>query len=402
MSVTLDPIINTNTFGVWKDRTNDIIQALEDVVTIGGPTANAEGNITIRGDITSTANVIVDVIKPYTTVSPQVLIDAPLKNEGELTIGNGGDGAGKLTFLDDSTITWKIHTNADHSQLDIIKGTRYFRIDGNDGTITGSNVEIHGDILPSTNSIEEGSNNLYFTNTRARQAVSVAAGSSISYDNTTGVFDFTLPDIPEYGVQASKALSREADGINYNFGVNFDDETIKINSSNQLYANSAAIISMFSEGTGVDITETGTISIGQAVGTSSSVTFGGVTSGGNVDVKSGTNVTIRLTASDGSIVAEGDITAFGSASDARLKENVTTIESSLDKVSKLGGYTFNYIDKPDTRMAGVIAQEVQEVLPEVVYENEGHLAVRYGNMVPLLIEAIKELKAEIEELKKNK
>jgi len=108
---------------------------------------------------------------------------------------------------------------------------------------------------------------------------------------------------------------------------------------------------------------------------------------------------------DGDFFARGDITAFASLSDRQLKENIENIPNALEKVSKINGVTFNYIGSKES-MTGVIAQEVQEVLPEVIYETVDNtredgraLAVRYGNMIGLLIEAIKELKAEVEQLK---
>ena len=110
----------------------------------------------------------------------------------------------------------------------------------------------------------------------------------------------------------------------------------------------------------------------------------------------------------GALITTGDITAFGSLSDIRLKENIEPITNALDKVSQIGGYTFNYKKNPDVRMTGVIAQEVEKVLPEVIYtttdinSDEENLAVRYENMIGLLVEAIKELKTEVEELKKGK
>ena len=108
--------------------------------------------------------------------------------------------------------------------------------------------------------------------------------------------------------------------------------------------------------------------------------------------------------SNGNFIATGDITAFGSASDKSLKENVEPIENALDKVDAINGYTFNYIDAPEKgRVPGVIAQELEQVLPEAVYETEdGKKAVRYDNTVALLIEAIKELKQQVENLKTNK
>ena len=99
----------------------------------------------------------------------------------------------------------------------------------------------------------------------------------------------------------------------------------------------------------------------------------------------------------GNVTAAGNVTAY---SDARLKKNVQTITDSLQKVSNLRGVTF---EKDGKNGLGVIAQEVREILPEVVHENEnGLLSVAYGNIVGLLIESIKELKAEIDELKKSK
>ena len=103
----------------------------------------------------------------------------------------------------------------------------------------------------------------------------------------------------------------------------------------------------------------------------------------------------------GDIVASGDVTAY---SDISLKSNIQTIDNALDKVTALRGVTF---DKDGRKGSGVIAQEVEEVLPEVVHTNDDGLkSVAYGNMVGTLIEAMKEqqeqinqLKAEIEKLK---
>ena len=97
----------------------------------------------------------------------------------------------------------------------------------------------------------------------------------------------------------------------------------------------------------------------------------------------------------GAFTATGNITAF---SDARLKENVETIEGALDKVSQMRGVMY---DKDGERGTGVIAQEMQQVMPEVVMDSGrgDYLSVAYGNIVGVLIESIKELKAEIEALK---
>jgi len=100
----------------------------------------------------------------------------------------------------------------------------------------------------------------------------------------------------------------------------------------------------------------------------------------------------------GAITASGNITAY---SDIKIKKNIEVIPNALDKVSQIRGVTFERTDiESDKRYTGVIAQEIEAVLPEVVQEDsKGIKTVAYGNIVGLLIEAIKELKAEIEELK---
>ncbi len=110
----------------------------------------------------------------------------------------------------------------------------------------------------------------------------------------------------------------------------------------------------------------------------------------------------------GELLVAGDITTEYSTSDIKLKENLKLIEGALDKVSQINGYTFNYInDEQKNKVVGLIAQEVEKVLPEVVYEFERDggdkaKAIRYGNVVALLVEAVKELKQKVDELEKNK
>jgi hypothetical protein len=92
----------------------------------------------------------------------------------------------------------------------------------------------------------------------------------------------------------------------------------------------------------------------------------------------------------GDIYSTGNITAY---SDKRAKENIEKIENALDKVCTLGGYTYTMKGQKYT---GLIAQEVLEVLPEAVTgSEETNYALAYGNMMGLIVEAIKELKQKI-------
>ena len=96
----------------------------------------------------------------------------------------------------------------------------------------------------------------------------------------------------------------------------------------------------------------------------------------------------------GAITASGDITAF---SDKRLKSDIETIDNALDKVMNMRGVSFT---KQAEKKIGVIAQEVEKVLPEVVSDGE-YKSVAYGNMVGVLIEAIKELKSQLDNHKQG-
>ena len=115
--------------------------------------------------------------------------------------------------------------------------------------------------------------------------------------------------------------------------------------------------------------------------------------GGNVGI--GTTSPSEKLEVSGNILASGDITAF---SDANLKENVETVSDALDKVKGMRGVTFNKIGE-EKRSVGVIAQELLEVLPEAVRKSGEHYSVAYGNIVGVLIEAMKEQQAQIDELK---
>ena len=100
----------------------------------------------------------------------------------------------------------------------------------------------------------------------------------------------------------------------------------------------------------------------------------------------------------GAIIATGDVTAY---SDERLKDNIANINNAMDKVDQLRGVTFTHKDT-GTESTGLIAQDVQKVLPEAITEdNDGYLGVKYGNMTGLLVEAMKELKDRIEALEEE-
>jgi len=108
---------------------------------------------------------------------------------------------------------------------------------------------------------------------------------------------------------------------------------------------------------------------------------------GTLNIGDSTNFVATVTAQD-----------FNSVSDLNLKTNIESIENALDTINKMDGYTFNW--KSDGEIGiGVIAQEVEEILPDIVKTNEDSVkSVSYVSIIPVLIEAIKELSNKIDDL----
>ena len=126
------------------------------------------------------------------------------------------------------------------------------------------------------------------------------------------------------------------------------------------------------------------------------ITAGTVSASKAVIVDSNKDISgFRNISNTGTITASGDITAF---SDERLKSDIETIDNALDKVMNMRGVSYT---KQAEKGIGVIAQEIEKVLPEVVTDGE-YKSVAYGNIVGVLMEAIKEQQKQIDELKKDK
>ena len=155
----------------------------------------------------------------------------------------------------------------------------------------------------------------------------------------------------------------------------------------------------------------------QGIATTDDVTFNDITGSGLLSVTgTGTSeftshlkshclgVGMNPTGTAGEIHASADIVAY-SSSDKRLKENIKPIENPLGKIAQISGNTFDWVENSEVHShkgsdIGVIAQEIEAVLPELVTTREnGYKAVKYDKVVALLIEAVKDQQAQIDELK---
>ena len=186
-----------------------------------------------------------------------------------------------------------------------------------------------------------------------------------------------------------------------NIGIGTDSPDVKFHVS----GGNARIAGTETSGSFFDISPSNTGSDGISLGAS----YYGSGSYGPIKFSTGGAERMRLEA-DGDLHVDGNVIAYSTTtSDERLKKDIVKIDNALDKVSQLSGYTFEYISD-GKKSAGVIAQEVEKILPSAVSETTlpvklgdddktEYKVVQYDQLHGLMIEAIKELKAEIEELK---
>lgn len=409
MSTSLSAITNANTFGQWKDRTNQIITALGGTVTIGDSETNT-GNIVIDGNISGTGTLFIDTIDATSSnASNLIAINADAKLTGELQINS--TVATEVKYYLSDTLTWTVGTNATHTQFDIKKGTARLRIDegvNSAGTITGVNLTIADDLLPDSISSDITGNAATATawdTGRTIELTGDVTGTSGSFDGSGNLsfavavadnsHNHTISNVTDLSTTLSGKLSTGGGTLTGSLKIN-DEYNLQLGTD-------ATTRTTLRQGTFSTVSDCFSIVTTGVSGVNPDAYWS--LPGSTLYIANNIDATIALS-STGSIVAEGDITAFGTVSDITRKENIVKIEGALDKIAKVSGYTYNYIGN-STPMTGVIAQEFEEVLPQVVYETkllDGTMskAVRHGNIVGLLIEAIKELKAEIEELKKDK
>ncbi len=413
MSRTLSQITNQNTFGVWKTRTNDIIDVIGSVVTIGDSETNS-GNVVITGDITSSGTLYIDTLQETDSNSSNTItVNSNLGVEGNLILDKT-TGAGKIEFQSANTPTWKIETSADHTDLDIALGSEYVRFDSDANTITSSTWTIDNAMMPASLTADTTGNAGTATAWAASRTVTFATGDvtgNFSIDGSADISDVELivaDNSHNHTVANITNLTTTLNGFAPLTGAAFSGDVQIAEGENIYFGNQNSNTDGYATVRYGDFaTGSRIFSIGLQDGSVNDVNSMIINlDGKSMYINNGLDSKLSINGTSGSLVTEGDITAFGSVSDRNRKENIVKIDNALEKVAQISGYTFNYIGD-GTPMTGVIAQELEEVLPEVVYETESpdgtqSKAVRHGNIVGLLIESIKELKAEIDELKKDK
>ena len=404
-------IATTQTFQNWLDKTNEMVAIFRDsAVTASGSGDSTTGDATLVGDFTANNVIVFDELSvdevTARTAGGTIAYDSPISITGatqSVVATFQFNASGGRTRYTNGTYAWDIgmDNSTDTNFIMNSLAGEQFKLTPN-GVLTVPSIVTTADITIGT-SITTA--NLTSTDTLT---ANVAVITDLTSNNIKGQFtgDIYHPDgtkIFENGGPASNIPATFTGNVNGTVSslTNHDTDALDEGDDN-LYFTTSRVRGALTPGTGVgiiadpnDSTKT-LIAIGQAVNTNSNVNFKTITLN---NAASTPDNKIYLNGADGSITAEGNITAYGSVSDVTMKENVVPIDNALEKIQQLGGYLFNY-KGDDTPMTGVMAQELLNVIPEAVYEiekdGETKYAVRHGNLVGLLIEAIKELSAKLD------
>ena len=399
--------INTSqTFQNWFDKTNDLVEELRDnIITASSSGDTTTGDATLIGDFTST-NLIASTLlssNEIAAVGSLINFQDPIQITGTsattatfLYAGTGGQ-----TRYTDGNLSWDVgleSSNPGNFIIDTGAGQTKLELSVA-GTLTVPNLVVTDVISANTISlggggsglntddITEGTQNLYFTDARAIGAFTGGDGISIANDGTIsfdGEGKLTTYEGDEFrlagSVDIGNSLKSYIEGA-LQVGVPYGQ--LKSDWGGQTWE----VLTWFPSGISVNGYGYFTDDIR--------------TNGGDIVVKTGSTIKAFMD-QDGNGYFTGDVTTKGNASDERLKENIVPLEKGLGTVEQIKTYTFNYKDRPEDTLPGVIAQEIEQILPEVVYdiemEDDTYKAVRYQQIVPVLVNAIKELSDKVKDL----
>ncbi|RPH07833.1 MAG: tail fiber domain-containing protein [Alphaproteobacteria bacterium TMED194] len=395
-------ITTAQTFQTWFDKTNEMVNLFKtDVITASSGGDTTTGNATLVGNFTA-SNLIASTQVTTNTIGAGSSAVINFSDPIQVTSGTSVaatflyTGTGGQTRYTDGAISWDIGHDSDGGHTFIIDtgtGQKKFQLTAA-GTLTVPNVIVTESLSANslslgaggsglnTDDITEGSTNLFYTDARARGAftggdgINVSASGVISFDgegelNTYQGNEFITTGSVS-GNEAALVTGSRLSGVPIG--------TLK----SEWSGNNYNVLQWFPSG--ISVAGYGQFADDVQV------------TGGDVIVKTGSTTTARIY-ENGAAIFSGDVTTNGSFSDKRLKENIVPLQKGLEEVEQIKTYTFNYKDRPEDTLPGVIAQEIEKILPEVVYdiemEDDTYKAVRYQQIVPVLIEAIKELSDKV-------
>jgi hypothetical protein len=368
MAKTYAPILITDTFQDWLDRTNLLTDELANwIVTTDTTIAGGEtnGNASINGNLDAFM-MSTPIIRGGTNVAGTALsIDSNATANFDFTVNQDLTVLGDTVFANVAVTNLTASANVNALDLYVTNQATWLvpavgDITGNANTATAlqtpRKIEVTGFVTGNT--MFDGTGDVVINTTS---------------DAATTFADILLVDGAGSGLDADLL-----DGID-------STQFLRSDQSDTMNGTLTTTGNIVTSGIDVD----GILSL-DTVGADAYIT-----SSGNAYISAGGNQFEFSSA--GNFTSPGDITAF---SDRRLKSDIKTIDGALHKVKSLRGVEYIKEGKPSV---GLIAQEVEEVFPELVHTNHvGMKSVAYGNLVGVLIESIKQLEKRVQQLEKSK
>jgi len=353
------------------------------------------GNLTTNGNITA-SNFIGNLTGTATTATnANNLFRSVLAGDG---LSGGGNLTADRTLSVDATV---VRTSGNQT----IAGTKTFSssvILSSEGTAI--NHAIRGDRSISAGDGLSGGGNLTADRTLSVDATVVRTSGNQTISGTKTFSAAVVLSIEgttiNHAIRGDRSISA-GDGLSGGGNLTSNrtlsvDNTVVRTSGNQTIAGTKTFSDIISGSINGNSASANQIKTQSSSSTSNHfITF---VNSNNIDAGNEnlrTSDVIRVNPSTGNLIVSGTVTAN---SDEKLKKNVQTIENALEKVRNLRGVEYDRKDSGEHQI-GVIAQEVEKIIPEVVYGDEIK-SVAYGNLIAILIEAIKEQQKEIDELKK--
>ena len=391
-------------------------------LTFDGSNLRVTGTQEITGNLSGSASGSFKELKVTGNVRGETL--EVISSENNLATFESTDSAVKILLKDSDGIGTRIsYVGSDdtagfgqsttHNELAIhINNNEQVAI-GKNHTIPHAVLDVSGSLIVSgTQEIKFGDLTVHQSGSFGRVVGSIGAtngvvsgSGQVSHDSTTGFVANEHIDHSGVSITGTTGLSGGGD-ITTNRQITLDVSSGTFTGGVTSANDALGVLSGSAQITALGfVSSSGSTTLQQAT-TAGATTNVATTFSNTTDSTSKTTGALIVGGGLGvnnTINAGGDVIAFAS-SDERLKDNIKPIENPLEKLSQISGNTFDWNQEKQNiyngKDYGVIAQEIEKVMPELVdTRDNGYLAVKYDKIVPLLIESIKELKKEIEELK---
>ena len=385
--------------GTWGDKTNNNFNVVQQAVAGYEEVNVASGDVTLVMSNAAVSNARNMSIKFVGTLAANRIVNMPASIEKFFNIIDGTDHAGfTLTFKVTSQTGFLLcegnHYVCHSNGTDIIKDqeTRYWRV------------------IAAAETVQAGAQILLDTSGGARTITlpaSPAAGDEVTFLDSENTFDTNNLTVGRNssninGLASNLVVANERAAFTLVYsgdatvGWQFKNRDQSLHSGSDMLLDSTGDIILDADGADVIFKDGGT-EVGRFTNSSTDFVMQSATSDKDIIFKGNdggstiTALTLDMSAA-GAATFNNDVTAF---SDERLKSDIKTIDNALGKVMNMRGVTF---DREGRQGTGVIAQEMQKVMPEVVHDEGLYMSVAYGNLVGVLIEAIKELEKKVEKL----